>query len=142
MRYREAGRATDWILYEAVINGKFLCTGELVDAGDDELQKVYSELHLLRVAGCPADLDKGSPELQKLEKCKTGERIHVLKVYGSQWRLYFYVINQKDRTIEFIHAVGKKKQKRNPADFKRCCRVIADIRAGRTKRAVIEIPRR
>lgn len=142
MRYISPGVVGDWTIYEVIKNKRCIFSEAYADTGDSEFQHIQSQIYLLRIAGCPADREKGNPIIQKVGKCKTGETVHVLKAKPSQWRLYFHVLDSEKRKLEFIYAVEKKTNKRDPEDLKRCCRILSDISAGYCGRQLLRIPGR
>jgi hypothetical protein len=147
MRYEPAQAAGDWKLLEVVRNGRHPLSEAYSEANDADLMDIFQALRLLRAAGQPPDLELGNPDLQKAGSCKLPELrrsvdVYVLKAKPSGWRLYFHVKNRENREIEFLHAVHKKRWRRDPRDFHRCENILADVFAGRTTSEQIYIPDR
>ena len=148
MRYNSAKFAQpgDWPIFEVEKNGRSLCTEEFNEASDEEMVAVYGKLGLLRAAGFPPDAEKGSyiTELVGRHECGSPGRVSVqaLKVKPGPWRIYFAVLYPPKREIDLLWAVRKKKWRRDPEDFKRCCRILDDIENGYTSRKEFFIPNR
>jgi hypothetical protein len=107
---------------------------------------VYGKLRLLRAAGFPPDAEKGRFISERIGKHQCGSlglvSVQELKVKPGPWRLYFAVLYPPRREIDLLWAVPKKKWKRDPEDFKRCCRILNDIANGYTTRKIFFIPDR
>lgn len=148
MRYNTAQFAQpgDWTIFEVVKNGHCLCTREFNGASDEEMVAVYGKLGLLRAAGFPPDAEKGSFITERVGKhpCGSLGRVSVqeLKVKPGPWRIYFAVLYPPRQEIDLLLAVSKKKWRRDPEDFKRCCRILNDIENGITTRKEFFIPNR
>lgn len=61
---------------------------------------------------------------------------------GSGWRLHFHVKDATQRQLEFLHAVHKKRDQRDPADFEHCCRLLAARERGGYVSVPLELPDR
>jgi hypothetical protein len=146
MHYDPLAAKTDWELLEVVRRGRRPCSDAYVEeANAKELANIFSELRLLQAAGCPPDRLRGAPEVEIVDRYVNGTLripVWVLKAKPSGWRLYFYVRDREQRIIEFLHAVRKKRWKRDPADFERCARILDGVVAGDTESDTLEIPPR
>jgi hypothetical protein len=148
VRYNSAAFAQpgDWTIFEVVKNGHCPCTEDLEAASDREMVAVYGKLRLLRAAGFPPDPEKGTfiTQLVGRHECGSLGRVSVraLKVKPGPWRLYFALLQAQRREIDLLCAVAKKKWKRDPEDFSRCCRILDDIANGYTTRQIFPIPDR
>lgn len=148
MRYNTAspGQAGDWTIYEVRKNARCLCSSEYDDARIEELHAILAKLRILRACGFPPDREKGSLQTQKVGTHRAGAlgkvSIHVLKIKPGPWRLYFYVPSVELREITLLWATAKKTNKRDPADYEKCCRIVDDISNGHTTRERITIPDR
>lgn len=146
MRYREA-RDDDWKLFEVVRREKRPCSDQYAkNANDTELQHILSQIALVRVAGCPAPPDKIPANTERVGKYAVlGEpefAIYVLKAKPSRWRLYFIVANAAQKQIVFLHAVSKKRDRRDPKDVDRSKRIIRDLLRGDYSAKPLEVPTR
>jgi hypothetical protein len=132
-----------WRLYEVVKRDRRPVSEAFRNANSAELAHIARELRLLRVAGMPPDRERGNPDIQQCFKWKSPRRdqalVYVLKAKPSQWRLYFYVIRQS-RIIEFIYAVAKKENRRDPQDEAACKRVLAGRFDGSYGSAPFDVP--
>jgi hypothetical protein len=123
-------RSSDWTVLETVY-GDERPSQKWQDQNDDDLARLYHELRLLKAAGCPADREKGNPQIDPWEKYQPAGfarsfQIYVLKTTPARWRLYFYVPSRTNRQIEIIHAVAKKRQKRKSRPDLARCKFILD----------------
>ncbi len=131
MRYNREAAADDWQLFEIVLrNGaERPCSDAYATANDEELADVFDALRKLRASGFPPDRNRGNPELETVKyKCHGAHKstaFIVLKAKPSGWRLYFYIKEREHKQAEFLHAVHKKKWKRDDDDFNRCCALLA-----------------
>jgi hypothetical protein len=147
MRYNVGHATTDWVFLEVIDHrGKRPCSDAYADANVEELANVFAELRLLRAAGVPPNRLLGSPEVELIKhKCKGDHKktsLYALKAKPSGWRLYFRVLDPNLRQLEFLYAVHKKKDKRDPEDLDRCCGILGSIGAGRCSRDKLFIPDR
>lgn len=148
MRYDLQAAVTDWHLLEVVRKKRRPCSDAYSDsANEQELADIFHELRLLCAAGQPPDTDLGLPKVQKVGKCEFSQirrkvDVYVLKAKPSGWRLYFYVRNREQREIEFLYAVHKKNDKRDPADLAHCETILIDVLGGRTSCEPLFIPDR
>ena len=134
---------TPWRLYEVVKRDRRPVSEAFQDANREEKANIARELRLLRLAGMPPDRERGIPDIQKCFKWKSPRReealVHVLKAKPSHWRLYFYV-HRQSRIIEFIYAVAKKENRRDPQDEAACKRVLAGRFDGSYGSAPFDLP--
>lgn len=153
MRYNIGEATRDWQLLEVVKNGKRPCSDAYLKKGranDTELIAIFRELRMLRASGQPPDRTKGNPEIEQIGKFEFRDEkkklvripVFVLKAKPSSWRLYFYVRNRESKEIEFIYAVSKKTNARNPQDFETCRGILANIFSGATEVCILEFPPR
>lgn len=153
-RSSDVRRATDdWQLLEIerVGNGKRPCSDAYLDSADAsearglEVLNVFTELIKLRAAGVPPDQTKGNPDVQPWKgKCSNAHKqttFYVLKSKPGGWRLYFHVQDATRRQVEFLLAVHKKRDRRDPADFAQCCRLLAARERGDYVSVPVELPR-
>lgn len=134
---------TPWRLLEVVKRNRRPVSEAFQDANSVEQAILARELRLLLLAGMPPDPERVRPDIQKCFKWKSPRRqqavVYVLKAKPSPWRLYFYV-NYTSRTIEFIYAVAKKENRRDPKDEAACERVLAGRADGSYGSAAFDIP--
>jgi hypothetical protein len=149
MRYDRRAAVDDWKILELVHkhNGKRPCSDEYADrANDAELNQIFGELRKLRASGYPPQPERGIPNVQQWSlKCPDDHRnttFHVLKAKPSGWRLYFYLRDAMRREVEFLYAVHKKGDARDPADFKHLCHLLRRLNAGTYELAQLHIPDR
>jgi len=125
----------DWELLEIEVDGACPCSDALASASDHERALVDRKLRLVAAAGMPPDPERGRYVYERAGRYdlrRKGVRItvYVLKCKPGPWRLYFYRVPGNTRQIEFLHAVQKKGRKRDPQDFKICCRLVDRIDEG------------
>jgi hypothetical protein len=146
MRYEPSEATEDWKLLEVVQNEEHLCSDEYADANNKDLGNIFSELRLLRAAGCPPNRLRGNPEVDPIKwKCTGSHKktpFFVLKAKPSGWRLYFRILNREKKQLEFLYAVNKKKNERNDKDLEHCCKILEHIAAGETRNERLYIPPR
>lgn len=147
MRYNPSSAVSDWKFVEVVKkNGSRFCSDVYADANDEDLADVLSALRLLRASGYPPDRSRGDPEIEtEKHKCKGAHKTTafvVLKAKPSGYRLYFHIRNKSSREAVFLYAVHKKRNGRDPADFDRCCTILAGLEAGNYETRDLIIPDR
>lgn len=146
MRYNRPGALDDWRLLEITRGDKRPFSDAFASAKIDDLVAIARELTLLRAAGVPPDRCRGNPEVQQwTKKCSSDHHtttFHVLKAKPSGWRLYSYVPETARREVIFLYAVNKKRDDRNPEDFKRLCHALRKLDAGSFGTAELYIPTR
>lgn len=134
---------TPWRLYEVVKRDRRPVSEAFQDANSTEQAIIARELQLLRLAGMPPDPERVRPDIQKCFKWKSpsGQQavVYVLKAKPSPWRLYFYVQHEL-RIIEFIYAVAKKENRRDPKDEAACKRILAGRSDGSFGSAPFDLP--
>lgn len=138
-----------WTLTEVAVGDRTSISETFADpkVPDEAFAQVWRDLSLLRVSGCPPDRSRSTLIIEHLGKHRM-ERLDrdvhywVLKCKPTTWRLYFYVVDRDARHIEFLFAVDKRTQKRDPEDAKRCIRILKKVDSGATQSKVIDIPSR
>jgi hypothetical protein len=149
MRYDPSRATNDWRLAEVVETGSAAhrpCSDAYAAANDEELVHVFSALRLLIASGYPPDKERGNPEIELVKyKCKSDHHktaFCVLKCKPSGYRLYFHVRDPTKQEAIFLYAVHKKKNKRDDADFDRCCKILRAFEDGKYTLEGLDVPDR
>lgn len=143
----------DWELLELVDReGRRPCSGAYEGRGaanTQELKKIYTQIRLLRAAGCPPEDGKRRPTIEKVLdyefEAAGGQHsvpVFVLKCKPSHWRLYFYKPSPNARCVVFLFAVKKKTDKRDPADEDRAGRLLGRVLANSIDVGHLPVPDR
>lgn len=143
----------DWTLFEIErtggsgrrpCSGAYLADTPPAGAHAREVLLVFAELRKLLAAGVPPDRTRGNPDVQPWAgKCSGAHQkttFYVLKAKPGGWRLYFHVRSATHRQLEFLLAVHKKQDRRDPADFEQCCRLLAARERGDYVPVPLELP--